>query len=360
MKSIQGKKLEVKRLERHTHICDLIHFEGPLLSLFSDRKTNWLYHWADTDSAQKNRWILFSVERENLVQYLKKETSLLNLINCTNSLWVLDESHKVASDVAILKRRDSYRSLIEISHPAQLSEYLPLEDSYFDESLTNDVSMETEMNPESFSIPIDGRWFFSDLDRFSKSYSHVYAFLYATRPQFITNISDRLGRFMRSPWTGGYSRLNLFTALEQVIPALHGLQIKKIEYASPGKITIEALRSVGEDIKMLTLKCATNSLAIKEATKKINQTLADSNLRRRNLSKLTDALVPLDIPKLKLLKEYCAEIANLLSLEAGIDLLREQSPNTIVFSKAVLAIVKQIDRLADFQNQGLLDLDRTL
>jgi len=314
--------------------------------------------WADTDGVQRNRWILFPVGRAELVSYLNREVPLLDLVTGASFHWVLDDTHKTSTADEGHARRDSYRNLIRIEGLAQISEYLPSKESYFDESLTNDVSMAMDITPESFTVPIDGRWFISDLDKFSKSYSHVYAFLYATRPQFVTNIGERLGRFLRAPWTGGYSRINLFTALEQVIPAVHGLQIRSIEYASPGDITIEALRSVGDDIKLLAIRCAENSVAIRDAVKKVNQALSDNHLRKRNLSTVSDAVVPLDAQRLTLLKDRCLDIAKLLGLEAEIEILREQSPNTIVFSKAVLAIVKQTDRLVDFQSQGLLDLYR--
>ncbi len=358
MKKIDGNRIEIRMLEKHSHICDLIFFDGPLLSLYSDRRTNWLYLWADTDEKQTNRWIIFPVVRKDLVAYLNKGESLLSLVTKANRHLILDDTRKSVLGESGKTSRESHRTLRSISDISVINHYMPSSESFFDETLTTDISLNETLQPESYQVPIDGRWFISDLDKFSKAYGNVYAFLYATRPQFITNLSEKVGRFLRSPWTGGYSRVNLFSAMEQLIPAVHGLEIRKISYASPGDIEIEALKSVGDDIKRTTLNFLTHRVEIREATKAINQTLSELSLRRRNVSTVSDEALGVSVDHLSFLNLKCTSIADFLGLGIEISSIKHQSPNTVIFSKAVLAVVRQLDRLVDFQMQGLLDLNK--
>lgn len=71
-------------------IADFLYYEGPFLTLFEDKTGDYyFYKWADFDDLA-HRWIVFPVSKTNLIAYLKKETTLRELLINSNSLYLVD------------------------------------------------------------------------------------------------------------------------------------------------------------------------------------------------------------------------------------------------------------------------------
>lgn len=355
-------RLPLTQIDKHIHMCDLMYFEGPILSLFRDKKQNWLYLWCDTDASTKERWLLFPVSRADLISYLEKTSSLRTLVTNAKVRWLLDYSHSSHADGDRQQEssRNTYRSLKQVKGVEAILPYLPSDDSFFDEDLAPDVSLTRELNPTQFDVPIDGDWFVHDLDRFSNVYSQLYAFFYCTKPQFITDIGQRVHRFLVSPWKGGYSRINLFEALQRMVPSIHDLKIKEMRYASPGEIKIEALASVGASITEAVTRYLASEKQVSESVRAINILLSSSKLKRADLSSQSDSQLPLIDGDKKVLKEHVQSISDALALQDEVAELSSHAPNMVVSAKVLLALVSRIQRLAEFEHTGLLNLERDL
>ena len=79
MQSVKGLKIESFPIKGLYKIDDLIYFDGPLLSFYSnDSGDNYLYYWVDVDDFC-NRWVVFSVELSELNDYLNAH--LIFLLN---------------------------------------------------------------------------------------------------------------------------------------------------------------------------------------------------------------------------------------------------------------------------------------
>jgi hypothetical protein len=191
-----------------------------------------------------------------------------------------------------------------------------------------------------------------------RSYERVYAFLYATKPRFVKTIGDRLGGLLRAPWTGGFSRVHLYSQLARHLPALHSLKVHKLKFASPGEVEFEALQSVGESVENITLLFLTHQDSILQAVKIMKALLTRKRLNKADLSDKSDSEIGLLRDEIALLEFKCAEIAIYLSMELEFSSLKEHSPNTVVFSKAVTSFVKQLSRLAQFEVDDMLNLKR--
>ena len=356
MMKIRGSRLSASALNKHTYICDILYLDGPILSLFTDKKQNWFYLWCDTDSETKDRWLLFPVRRADFVGYLNQSIALRALIETADTRWMLDVSQIDPGDQSEIGSisRDSYRFLRAVGAEDIPGDYWPAADSYFDESLSSDISLALEVNPSAYHIPIDGSWFFADLDRFSSVYSQLYAFLYCTKPRFVTNLERKVARYLTSPWKGGFSRVNLFTALQRMVPSIHDLQIQSIQYHSPGEIRIEALKSVGEQIGLVVSRYITNQAVVTEAEKGINGFLTSARLKRRDASVLSDAQLGLTHQNIEFLTTQKTLLGAALSLTEEFAHITSDSPNTVVACKVVTALVKRIRRLAEFQQTGLI------
>jgi len=354
MKKFLGQSCRVSMLDKHEYICDLINIEGPLLSLFRDHRNNWLYLWCDTNGNDTERWAVFHVSRDLLAKYLQKELTLREALRGSKALYCLDVM------VAVLDGKNSKtRRLVSVSADA-LQDYWPSADSYFDEAYSEDISLSEQIAPSKYHVPINGDWFVSDLDRFSKTYSSVYAFFYCTAPRFVTNIDARVQKFLRSPWTGGFSRINLFDALERMIPSIHDMKINRFKYASPGSIQIEALNSVGASIAGVVANHLRSETQILEAVKAINTALSSSKVKKSDLSTVSDESVPVGPETIALLEQKTRLIGELLQIEAEFQALLKNAPNIIVGAKAVLAVAKQIERLASYQKIGMLEVGRVV
>lgn len=357
----EAPRLNLAALDKHVYMSDLVYVEGSILALFRDTKHNWLYLWCDTDNKTTERWLLFPVTRLDLIAYLKQETPLRTLVINSKKRWILDYANNNFSlekgKSNDLKKTFS-RVLREIKELDFISPYFPSNESFFSTEFAPNISTDEELSPTLYKVPIDGDWFIKDLDNFSNIYSQIYAFFYCTKPQFMTDIGSRVHRYLKAPWKGGFSRINLFDALQRMVPAIHDLKIHQMEYASPGDITIEALKSVGNSVKQSVLRYRAEELAVISAVKSLNTVLGTKELKRTDLSNIVDEKLPLAKEDKVYLLDKMQIIAAFLNIEAELKDLSSRSPNIIVSAKVLLAIVARIGRLAEFQNAGLLDLDR--
>jgi hypothetical protein len=109
-------------------IGDLVYFEGPLRTLFTDARNKRLYifDWVDNDEAT-NRWLVYSIAPKDLLLYLQRSISYFELFkNAINKKYYITD----ISSAFVTK----YYKLHEISELPE--KYLPNEDDYFDKGDT--------------------------------------------------------------------------------------------------------------------------------------------------------------------------------------------------------------------------------
>ena len=354
MNRLDGQHVPVRFFDQHSYICDLINFDGPLLSLYRAARQDWLYLWAENDGPDRERWLVFPVDRSNLVGYLRREVTLRDLFLAHDVVHVLGlhRAREVNQGAATTHRTGRRVPLAEVMR------YAPTEDSLFEEDLTPDISVARQIAPERFNVPIAGEWFLPDIGTFSRRYSRIYSFLYCTRPQFVSNLAARVSRYLRQPWTGGYSRVNFFDALHQQIPSVHDMRVTSYEYHSPGDIEIEALSEVGRDVAAIALRYLADQQAVDDARDGIDDIIGEARLRTEDLSQVSDRAIAMTGEQLQAVRNRIDDIANRLGLRREFEMLGEMSPNTVVTGKVVLALTKQLAELAGYQALGLLDLTR--
>jgi hypothetical protein len=102
---------------------DLIYFEGPVLSYFKDKNYNdYFMRWIEMDD-QCNRWMLFQVSKENVLEHLNGQVTLLSLINRAASgiVYFID----INSDI-------EFKQINCVQVSKIPNGYLPSEQSYFE------------------------------------------------------------------------------------------------------------------------------------------------------------------------------------------------------------------------------------
>lgn len=126
MFQIKTKNTKSLKPSNWLRIGDLSNFEGPILSLFQDLESNYLflYDWVDRDQTH-NRWMIYTVYADKLNQFLNKEISHFDLFQQrpTEAVYVSDMDNRGMnfSQYPILE-------LVEVPE-----DYVPSKENYFDE-----------------------------------------------------------------------------------------------------------------------------------------------------------------------------------------------------------------------------------
>lgn len=116
------QKLDVSNF---TRVGEISYFEGPMLTLFEEVDTGsfYLFDWIDNNDIS-NRWLIYSILPEMLLQYLNKEISHSDLFK--------NRTEKRTHYMDINNQNDSFRDY-EAFELMQIPEkYLPAEDNFFD------------------------------------------------------------------------------------------------------------------------------------------------------------------------------------------------------------------------------------
>lgn len=116
------KKLDTSNFVR---VGDLSFYEGPLLSIFEDINSGYLYlfDWADRDK-NFNRWLIYRVSSKFLMHFLNGKISHLELFKCRPN----DQIY--FSDIDSNNKHFFHYGAFEIINLP--SNYLPNNDNFFD------------------------------------------------------------------------------------------------------------------------------------------------------------------------------------------------------------------------------------
>lgn len=128
-------------------VGDLVNFDGPLLSVFSNPESNpIIYNWAET-SDESVRWIIFQTSREILHNYLEGKIDHFALLSCpVNGLYLIRDSQISGNDNFVLVPQENlpmaYFPEREIYHEDDLSENIDSIRDFIGENLEDDQQSE--------------------------------------------------------------------------------------------------------------------------------------------------------------------------------------------------------------------------
>ncbi|SDL22429.1 hypothetical protein SAMN05661010_01120 [Modicisalibacter muralis] len=218
--------------------ADLINFEGPLLSLFkNDEDEDFLFVWLDCNNT-KNRWCMVAVDRDQLKGYLGSVLPLRNIM--------ADSSELIVFSVSRAGRRSAFIRT-DFSHLPE--EYRPEKDSFLtDDIATNAAVALREDSPQDYYLGLDGDLYIDDIQRIPQLYKQLYSFHYGLEHLKRSAVRHKLGRLMGS-WGGGFSAVNIFTGLRNVIPSIHRARLQELRYNSPGHIKLNLLPRMAKSIE---------------------------------------------------------------------------------------------------------------
>ncbi len=111
---------------------DLLYHEGPLLSHFTDavnENIHYIYKWCDC-SDLLNRWLIVKVSKSDLLNFFYQNVSLRNLVETHPYVFFVDIDNGMV-----------HREVTIVATDSISVDYLPFEDSYYDEDLYEDYAL---------------------------------------------------------------------------------------------------------------------------------------------------------------------------------------------------------------------------
>jgi hypothetical protein len=350
LKGITLGEFPFKELDK---VADLIHFDGPLLSLFKNVKGDqYFFYWCDSNE-EMNRWLVYRVTAQEVNAYLSKRISLRDtLLHPSDGLiFAVDINDDLNYKNALLMKPED----LPPSYIPSMNSIYKFSPIIYGEHLDKII--------EGYKIQIDGEWSLKDLSEMPTTYSKAYSFLYFLQhaKQFTEKSLKDL--FKTYPWLGGYSSINFYNALAAFVLPEHQPQIASIQYASPGWIEINLSNSVAFSIKNAVTAFVASSNDLELLYKEIYQELRNRGLlrdpkrsaenpeeesrsKRKQLQTQFTEMNEADFPQ-----KASDILVNLMRLE-GVQEIENIANNQLIKLKMLLSFYRKIAVLAQYQAEG--------
>lgn len=224
MINLNGSILQKLPLQNLSWKRDLIYFEGPLLSEYSEKNgEKYLKYWCDCDD-EYNRWMLFRIKEEDRLRLVLGEIPLFNCIKekAGSFVFFIDEN-EIDSKYQLVDLRD-----VPKEYFPELDSNLNIEDYVEDKNIT--------------SLVFEDNWQFEDLKEVYRKLTQLYDFIFVAKKQ--------LGNSGGMPWQDGFSAMHFYNKLKNIIPKVSNPNLNAIHYASPGYMKME----MDSDIAQLTFE----------------------------------------------------------------------------------------------------------
>ncbi|RQW69056.1 hypothetical protein EBB56_18585 [Halomonas sp. YLB-10] len=340
MIKLTGEKVPKGNLN-HRWVEDILYFDGPILSILKGSTTqDYFYYWCDADD-RHNRWMILPVSREQIIEYKSSKITLLDICKNKKSVTFVDINEEL-----------NPKKGIDVSLDSVPDDYLPPEESYFDIDLCPSDGFLVE--PELYDLKLDGDWYLEELVNLPKTYDQLYSFVYTLKNLIRDSVSSNAERiFSNYPWKGGFSTVNFYRDLNAVIPSFHEPKVDSIQYASPGQIRLELLRSVSSSVEELVNTCFKNREALTAHNKGVAGFLRDKEFSKVDGS---DAGIVISKQDREFLSKGVSEFCRLMDISACEKDILRLSGNELVAVKIVMSVYRRVKRLFDFIERDMLKL----
>lgn len=210
-----------------------------------------------------------------------------------------------------------------------------------------------ETDPEAYRVLLDGRWRLEDLYEFPHAFSQCYAFIYCLDSELSPRDRERINdAFVGYPWRGGYSYVNIYTVLQNQVPAEERPTIKSISYASPGWLDIflnpDVAIQVAKSVGILAGSVAAAAKAYAASMKFLAQVAVDRKRAQLQLMQLTQA-------QHNAFMSMCEDMAKFLGFK-NVKELHKHTGNPEVSLKLLAAHYRRTNQLVEFVKEGKVKL----
>lgn len=314
-----------------SHVRDLIHFDGPLLSQYRHANgEHYLYYWCDCDKAE-NRWMVLRVA----------EATILRLVN---QLVPLAEVIPSAS-------RDDFVYFLDIHQDQSVRAYLSLTtavpEEYRPEAGKYLEFQDAGEGDHSYSFLLQGDWSIDAIGDFPKTFNKVYSLIYGM------NVLHAEG-YATHPWRGGFSSLHFFNEAMSEVPRRDRPSLDAIHKSSPGFVRFSLDTRTALEVVRCILDFKSKEWTISDDARTLRQFI-----RRHGLNDLDSP----DSDEWESVNRRLETLAGRLLSEFTVideNQFMKMCPRPFEAAKIALTFVKYIRDLINYERQGLIEFPKRL
>jgi len=202
--------------------------------------------------------------------------------------------------------------------------------------------------PYRIVLPVAGDWTLHDLYVYPHAYEQCYAFIYCLDTELPARDKEAIDyAFLKYPWKGGYSYVNIYSVLLRQVPVRARPRIKSFHKASPGWIdlllNLDAAKEVAVSVAALSAAAVAATTAYKKA-----YTLILSLKTEREKARLQQ--LQLRTQQTKAIRASCEELAKALGFKSLAE-LHKRTADPEVTLKLLAAHYRRMKTLVDFESK---------
>lgn len=318
----------------------LLWYDGPQIVLLQPQPQQFLLGVAVDIEGMHSPFVAAHVSIRQLAEYQMERIDLRYLFTNPDlrKWWLLDLDND--ADHIPIKRIKATDELIDRNAP---------ETGFFARDHEEIATVNTQVANSTQTFNIDGSW---DLGEFSSFYGQVEDVYYLfhsmgeyrkahTSPLRKRQIESALLR----PFRGGGSYRGMYSDFANDNDRAAKLRVSGIKYHSPGYVEVKALKGPFEQSIKLLRKFASDKSRIKQSYRKLHGTLSKNKLLK-NESKI----IGVDLKNL--IRDQSYDLASILPGISMDELLKVSGNDLLVASKVLLSVVRRVDKLFQFFDEG--------
>ena len=202
--------------------------------------------------------------------------------------------------------------------------------------------------PYRISLPEAGNWTLHDLYVFPHAYEQCYALIYCLDTEFEERDKEAIDyAFLKYPWKGGYSYVNIYSLLLRQVPVRDRPRIKSFHKASLGWIdlllNVEAAKAVAASVAALSGAAIAGAAAYKKA-----YALLLSLKTEREKARLQQ--LQLRQQQIKAIHAACEALAKTMGFK-NLAELHKRTGDPEVSLKLLAAHYRRMKTLTDFESK---------
>ena len=341
----KAKKSKTKNLSFETVLFEFIE---PIVILYKSGRTYFVASALPSEVGYVEGYLLVSVTPKLLKRYFREENDLRFLfVSAPNrNFWWMPADEIGNSTVKVREFR------------SEITDDMLPDAQFFSSSHTHSYrEMETTYSALE-TLFIDGNWEMEDFGSFSRKYRDLYAFEESINKLSSSTISegekDKIGKaFKGQTLQGGGSYVKLFSELLENLPKAERYDLKRVEYASPGRIELQGKGEVFDALEERIKNMVFNSQALHNAYWKLRQFMSEAKL------------LDISSPETTLNQEARIRVetdTKSLFHELGLDLYRTvfdlTGSNVVSTAKISMAIYRRTKQAAAYFAEGRVAYER--
>lgn len=214
------------------------------------------------------------------------------------------------------------------------------------------------MNSETFRIGIDGEWTLEDWYVFPRTVNQVYSFLYS-----ITEIGELEEEpdeddhlyitYVAHPWRGGYSAVNFYNYLQNLVPKALRPRVVSIRYASPGWFELGLAVAVALSMRKIVKAFCDSGKDIISLYNDIYR-----GLKERKLLNISVKREELQFAREEgeFMESSLERLSEMMAFD-GVSELKQITQNELASIKILLSFYRRVRTLAEYQKNDKADFN---